>query len=427
MNSISIINNTIGRDLNIYLKNIDGVDGLQRINDYFLTHGSAKKVYTELIEYFTEAEGYFSKNIERVVDDVDVFLLDEWKKKDHKPTISNIDDIEGALADIKDIYKNENKKLAYINYLQGCLLQIRFNYVRAYHFLEESCRLDLNVKYYCATGELAIKLSRYSDAELYFRCVVNVLKDERCSRIEYIETLNNLGGSLDQQYKFEQAISYYHAAVYLQKEQNDSRESNLYLGLFYNNLGGAFLALSNYADAQKYLQLSLDIREKYLAKTNEIAITKNNLAEVFRLQKDMIKAKKLLEQARDSLKDRYIKYPNHPSIAQTLNNLGNLYLDLKKYKDAKISFELALGIWNEIFNSIGNQESIITLYNLAITCWHSHNYKDALNYFKQALNESNENLEETNPVCIVIKQDYNEFINQKKFKVFFLKYWFLNR
>jgi tetratricopeptide (TPR) repeat protein len=433
MESINITDNYIGGDFNLYLKRIGGIDDIQRINDYFLKHGSAKKVYTDLIEIFTKSEGYFSESIRKTIEEVDVFLLDEYKKVNiSKISFANTDDIGLALAKSKDNYKNNNDKLAYINYLQGCLLQIQFKYVRAYDFFEEACSLDKNVNYYSIAGELAIKLSKYEEAEKYFNTVIYMLRDKRdTSNIKYIEALNNIGGALDQQYKFKDAIRYYREALDVLLEQNNSFESNLYFGLIYNNLGGAYLALSDFEESEKYLALALKTREKNNETTNEIAITKNNLAEIFRLQKKLTKSENLLKESKASLKNTYKEYTEkHPTLALTLNNLGNLYLEMEKYSDAKENFKQALDIWETIFESSYNEESIITLYNLAITCWHSYKYKEALGYFEKASNAVKSLndagcLKDDDPVCKVIKQDYDEFLNQKKFKIPFLNRWLL--
>ncbi|MGZ3871077.1 MAG: tetratricopeptide repeat protein [Bacteriovorax sp.] len=429
MDYINITDNTVFGNFNLYLKGIGGVDDIQRLSDYLLSHGSANKIYTDLIEYFTKSEGYFSENIKQVLKEVDDFLLEDFENTNkQKPSLINTDDVRTALAKSKDNCKNDNNKLAYINYLQGCLLQIQFKYVQAYGFFEEACSLDRNVKYYSAMGELAIKLCKYEEAEMYFDFVLYKLEEiADIHSIKYIESLNNIGGALHQQYRIKEAINYYNKAELLLIPSNDDFESNSYRGLVYNNLGGAYLALENLEESKKYFFKALEIREKHSATTNEIAITKNNLAEIFRSQKNTQKSEDLLLQAKASLNNTYKKYAEkHPTLALTLNNLGNLYLENKKFSDAKIYFEQALEIWKKVFENNYNVESIITLYNLAITCWHSRKYKEALGYFKKSLNAIESLIEikclkEDDPICKVIKEDYYEFINQKKYKIPFLK------
>ena len=410
---------TIGGNLNLYLKTIDGIDGLRQINHYSLNSDSVKRIYADFIECFIEAEGYFSKKVQQTIEEIDIFLINESREK-NIDFIFNIDGIESALADIKEFYCFNDKKIAYVNYLQGCLLQVKFDFSRGYDFIKESCLIEKDIRYYSAAGELALKLSKYCEAEDYFRNSIDIFHSYKYTdnNIFYIEILNNLGGALDQQHKFKQAVSSYKEAIRLLKNNiADNRESRLYFGLLYNNIGGALLALEDISDAKKYLQQSLELREYNFASASEIAVTKNNLAEVSRFQRDMPQAEKLLNQALLSIENTYKKHPNHPVLAMTLNNLGNLYFDLHEYDKAEVYFKKSLNIVNYLFKNSGCVESIITLYNLASTCWIACNYKDSLSFFEKSLSEAEKNLDENDPILHEVKKKYKLFINRRKFSV----------
>jgi len=403
----------------------------QQIDKESFSSALVNKIYSELIDNYNVAAGIVQKQIDFIINEVEKILLLERQKPDgQRILIMRSENIEEVLSNLGDDYKNDNCKLANIYYLRGWLSQIRFNYIQAYVFFEKSCSLYKNIAYYNAAGELAMKLSKYVSAEKYFRKAVdigavNTGKEDNLLLITYGEVLNNLGGALDQQQNFDDAITFYQAAIDYTNKREDSRSVRLLLGVIYNNIGAAFLALSNFKKAEFFLQQSIEIKFKDSAPTREIIITNNVLAEVHRLNKNKSKAKKLLEQSLSLINRDYNQYPNHPLKAHTLNNLGSLSIEMESIKEKNKAIEYfneALKIWAYIFNDVNNEESIKTTYNLAIAYSYRHHYKKALFFFKKALEDSKEYFTEQSFVYKRIEEDYIEYVNKNKYKFFLLRF-----
>ena len=88
------------------------------------------------------------------------------------------------------------------------------------------------------------------------------------------------------------------------------------------------------------------MKRKTLPKNHSsIADTLNNLGNLYYGLGDKYKAKELYEQA---LKIRKVALPkNHASMGDTLNNLGVVYKDIGDIVMAKKSFEKAFGIFKK--------------------------------------------------------------------------------
>lgn len=113
------------------------------------------------------------------------------------------------------------------------------------------------------------------------------------------------------------------ALKYLNKDTKKS-----YYTFIYNNLGLAYLEQSNYNEAEKYYNKSLEITTDELSR----CIIKNNIAYNFIKQKKHESAKDVLESIKnnDSLKKKSIEF------ARIIDNLG--YVLLKLNDDESISF-----------------------------------------------------------------------------------------
>ena len=75
---------------------------------------------------------------------------------------------------------------------------------------------------------------------------------------------------------------------------------------------------------------------------------------------------------------------NHPDIAASLNNIGNVYFDLRQDQEALKYYEQALEIRQDLHT--GNHPDIaVSLNNIGNAYWHLRNHSKALEYYEKAL------------------------------------------
>ncbi len=118
-----------------------------------------------------------------------------------------------------------------------------------------------------------------------------------------------------------------------------------------------------YAEAVKVAKDALKVAEaKFGPDHPAVAISLNNLAELYRAQGQYAAAEPIFKRALG----KYEKAlgPSHPDVAQSLNNLAELYTAQGKYADAEPLFKRALAI-NEKALGPDHPQVATTLENMA--------------------------------------------------------------
>jgi tetratricopeptide (TPR) repeat protein len=88
----------------------------------------------------------------------------------------------------------------------------------------------------------------------------------------------------------------------------------------------------------------------------------DNLAAFYDRTGVPVKAEPLLEKVL-AIREKLLR-PTHPSVAFTLNSLGNVYFDTGAYSRAQLSYERALAI-NEAELGPAHPDTAMPLHNLA--------------------------------------------------------------
>lgn len=170
--------------------------------------------------------------------------------------------------------------------------------------------------------------------------------------------------------------------------KEDDTENLFEFGNITSNLGRILKRETNYKKALYYYNESLLVREK-LAKINpkkyliDLGSIYNNIAVLFRERPDLGDAEKLYLKALKIKREAAKGNINYlPTVATTLNNLGNLYNEEQNnFRKAEIYFKEAIDICQFIVDN-GNREY---LYNLA-------NYQSGLAFALENLFTQNKNI-----------------------------------
>jgi CHAT domain-containing protein/tetratricopeptide (TPR) repeat protein len=213
-------------------------------------------------------------------------------------------------------------------------------------------------------NEQCLKLARY-------------LNHER----EIGRAYNNIGLYFWKTNEYSKALSYYQEALNIARELNDKSE----ISACYNNIGLVYRALGAYQKAQNYLEKAVIIDQES-GNNLYLSMVLNNLGVLYRRKAnfteggdDYLKALRYFEDCLELTQEA----KKVRTEIKALNNIGNIYLDLKKYLDALMYFQQAL--WKS--EGINDVEAVCAiLNNIGNAKFHLGEINEAMNFFIKAVN-----------------------------------------
>ncbi|MDB9506114.1 tetratricopeptide repeat protein [Microcystis aeruginosa CS-338/01] len=149
------------------------------------------------------------------------------------------------------------------------------------------------------------------------------------------------------------------------------------------------------SEAELLLQQSLAIRKQQLGDNHpDVAQSLNNLAELYLSQGRYSEAEPLLQQSLAIRKQQL--GDNHPDVAQSLNNLAELYLSQGRYSESKPLLQQSLAIRKQ---QLGDNHPDVaqSLNNLAELYLSQGRYSEAEPLYKQALTIRKQQLGDNHP------------------------------
>jgi tetratricopeptide (TPR) repeat protein len=101
----------------------------------------------------------------------------------------------------------------------------------------------------------------------------------------------------------------------------------------------------------------------------------------------------------------------HPTVARSLNNLASSYYKQGRYKNAELSFEKAIAIYQEIFGE--NHSHVATGWqNLAHIYLVQSRYAQAERCYLQSLETFYQSLGDNHPNTRIVWDNFVDFLNQ---------------
>ena len=176
---------------------------------------------------------------------------------------------------------------------------------------------------------------------------------------------------------------YQKALIYLHRAERQAQPQSLQLAVAQHELAQTYQYLHNLEKAGQYYLLSLDIRRQTSAKDHpeDVAETLNNLSDLYREQKDYKQALNCAQQALDIWTRHYGRL--NIRVAAAESNIGMIYLEQQKLKQAKQHFQKSIDITTQL--SSNNDRQLASFYNnIATVYFYESDFDLAKQYFDKA-------------------------------------------
>jgi len=150
-----------------------------------------------------------------------------------------------------------------------------------------------------------------------------------------------------------------------------------------NNLAELYRNQGHYAEAEPLLKRALAIREKVFGPDHPaVATALNNLALLYKTQGRYAEAEPLYKRSL-AIREK-ARGPDHPDVALALNNLAALYDDQGRYTEAEPFHKRSLAIWEKAFGP-DHPDVALALNNLASLYRNQGHYAEAEALYKRSL------------------------------------------
>ena len=173
------------------------------------------------------------------------------------------------------------------------------------------------------------------------------------------------------------------ALAYFRRAERHAADNTLQQTIIYHDMAETCQYLEQYDKAEQYYQRALDIIRKTRAKDypEEVAETLNNLADLYRETQNYKQALDCQQEVLKIWKKHY--GDKHIRVAIATNNLGMIYLDQQKLKPAKEQFLAAI----EIAEALPDKENkdLASFYNnIATVYYYERSFDLSEEYFQKA-------------------------------------------
>ena len=195
------------------------------------------------------------------------------------------------------------------------------------------------------------------------------------------EQLNQSVVQLYHEGQYAQAVSLAGDALVLARQIWGEEHPNVAISL--NNLADLYKSQGRYAEAQPLCQQVLEMTKRlFVGDHPDVAGSLNNLALLYKFQGRYAEAQSLYEQALEMTKRLFVG--DHSNVAISLNNLAKLYQSQGRYAEALPLYEQALTMTQRLFTS-DHPYVAGSLNNLAELYKSQGRYADAQSLYHQAL------------------------------------------
>lgn len=258
-------------------------------------------------------------------------------------------------------------------------------------------------------GLAYLEQGKYPEAETQFQTALQIAEESRQRNPQNREillynaqTLSNLGSLYRDRGNFDRAESHLQEALSILEKilgpehpavANSLNDlANIYSDrIYYATIRKDDVQIqAYYAKAEPLLQRALAILSKNLGQDNPaVAQSQNNLANLYSVAKKYDRAESLYQKAIDTLEK--IKGSEHPDLADLLNNLAQLDKERGQYDRAEPLYQRACSIWEK---ALGKEHPNVArcLNNLALLYYAQNNISQAIAYFDRATNIEDKNI-----------------------------------
>lgn len=159
---------------------------------------------------------------------------------------------------------------------------------------------------------------------------------------------NNIGLIFERQENYDSTLFYYHKSLDIRKKINDKRGISESL----NNIGNTLRKMNRIDEALENLLEALKIK-KEIKDANGLTYTLNNISIIYYLKGNMKKSQEYALQSQEFAK----KTGNLEALAQIKKSLSKNFFELKNYKEAFLHLKDFI-IYNDSLNNINNKKAL---------------------------------------------------------------------
>ncbi len=221
-------------------------------------------------------------------------------------------------------------------------------------------------------GEMLLKLNSFDEATINYQKYLDYAKVEFKDTLEISKAYDFIGNVLFIEEKYQESIPYYDSAL----TYNEFIGESLRVANSYANLGNAYHKLGDYPEAiTRFAQglENVDLTDDQW----EAAKIYNNQGKSYMEIENYTQAETDFSRAFDIYD---VTKPNTEGVAETLVNLGNLFMRTKDYERAQSNYKAALVAMGTL-----NDTLVETLFNYGVANKVLKNYDEAIEHFDYAL------------------------------------------
>jgi Tfp pilus assembly protein PilF len=215
--------------------------------------------------------------------------------------------------------------------------------------------------------------------EVHLRAVTDAAQRREDTQAAWL--CNELGFHLDVVGQYAEARRYYERALAIREQVLGPEHPDTATSL--NNLGALLQAQGSLGGARRYYERALAIREQVLGPEHpDTAQSLNNLGVLLQEQGDLGGARRYYERALAIWE--WVLGPEHPDTAQSLNNLGALLQEQGDLDGARRYYERALAIREQVLGP-EHPDTATSLNNLGFLHRVQGDLAGARSYYERAL------------------------------------------
>ena len=221
-------------------------------------------------------------------------------------------------------------------------------------------------------GEMLLKLNSFEEATINYQKYLDYAKVEFKDTLEISKAYDFIGNVLFIEEKYQEAISYYDSALVCNKYIGES----LRIANSFSYLGNASHKLEDYPQAITYFSQGLE--------NVDLTDDQWEAAKIYNSQGKSYMEIESYDRAETDFSNAFDIYdvtkPQTEGVAETLVNLGNLFMRTKDYERAQSNYKAALVSMGTL-----NDTLVETLFNYALANKNLKKYDEAIEHFNYAL------------------------------------------
>lgn len=276
--------------------------------------------------------------------------------------------------------------------------------------------MNLNAIAYICTQQ-----NRFQDAESYYMsAVAHIVEIFGKSCLDLVESYNGLGYLYEKQNILEKAEEFYLKALALIDDHLLDGESNekkniepKYIETL-TNLGNITYAMDHPEQSLEHYEKALELSiHLFREDDREIPLYKNYIANVYTRLGRLDEAEALYLEAIENTEQHFGE--DHPSLAISFNNLAMVYHLQKDFAGARKYYEKDIEITKRLNEN--HPDVAVSLNNLAAVCVAEQNYDEAEEKYKDSISRGKKQLPDGHPDLVTRQRNLAKmYLQQKRIK-----------